>query len=79
RPLNSPSGMRPHDPVRAVGVTWIGVNQDIHRLNVTLDVPSTLTPRRRVTIPVTVQASQGLPVEQVQVAVSAVDQGILNL
>lgn len=79
RPLNSPSGLRPHDPVRAVGVTWIGVNQDTHRLNVTLDAPRTVTPRQRITIPVTVQASQGLPVGQVQVAVSAVDQGILNL
>lgn len=79
RPLNSPSGLRPHDPVRAVGVTWIGVDQDAHRLNVTLNAPGTVTPRRRITIPVTVQASQAAPIGHVRVAVSAVDQGILNL
>ncbi|MCQ9156310.1 alpha-2-macroglobulin family protein [Acidomonas methanolica] len=79
RPLNGPSGLRPHDPVRAVGVAWIGVNQDRHRLDVALDAPETVVPRRRITLPVTVHAAQGTSVDHVRIAVAAVDQGILNL
>ncbi|GEK95225.1 alpha-2-macroglobulin [Gluconobacter kanchanaburiensis NBRC 103587] len=79
RPLNGPSGLRPHDPVRAVGVAWIGIDQSAHRLDVALDAPATMVPRHRITVPVTVHARNGLPVSHVHVAVSAVDQGILNL
>lgn len=79
RPLNGPSGLRPHDPVRAVGVAWIGVDQKTHHLDVALDAPKTALPRHRITLPVTVRATQGASVDHVRVAVAAVDQGILNL
>lgn len=81
RPLAGPGAgpMRPHDPVRAVGLAWIGVDQARHHLAVALDAPQTVTPRRRMTIPVVIQASGGAPAGKVHLAVAAVDQGILNL
>ncbi|GBQ20002.1 alpha-2-macroglobulin [Gluconacetobacter sacchari DSM 12717] len=81
RPLAGPAAtsMRPHDPVRAVGLAWIGVDQEKHRLAVTLDAPRTVEPRRRLTVPVTIHGAGGAPAGAVRVVVAAVDQGILNL
>lgn len=81
RPLKGPaaSGLRPHDPVRAVGVAWIGVDQSAHQLAVALDPPKTVVPRRRITIPISVHGAHDAPADHVRVAVAAVDQGILSL
>lgn len=78
RPLSGPR--RPHDPVRAVGIAWIGINQDPHHLSVALGGPDTIRPRQQVTIPVDVHGGPGAPAGQtVSLTLAAVDEGILAL
>ncbi len=64
-------------PGRALGLAWFGVDQDARRLDVKLDLPAKMEPRRALTIPVRVA---GLAAgEEAFVTVAAVDVGILNL
>lgn len=75
RPLSAPH--RPHDPVRAVGLAWIGVNNDRHHLSIAVHAPDKAFPRQRLNIPVDVGgATAGRPI---RLTLAAVDQGVLNL
>ncbi|MCE2576166.1 alpha-2-macroglobulin [Komagataeibacter sp. FNDCR2] len=75
RPLSAPH--RPHDPVRAVGLAWIGVDNHTHHLSIALHAPDKALPRQRLSIPVNVNgATAGRPI---RLTLAAVDQGILNL
>ena len=75
RPLDQPA--RPHDPVRAVGVAWLGMDAAPHRLAVAMDVPAQMRPGRRITVPV--QLSGAAAGQGGWVSIAAVDEGILQL
>jgi uncharacterized protein YfaS (alpha-2-macroglobulin family) len=64
-------------PGRALGLAWFGIDQDQRRLNVSLDLPAKMEPRRSLAIPVRVAGLQ--PGEDAYVTLAAVDVGILNL
>ena len=64
-------------PGRALGLAWFGVDQDQRRLDVSLDLPPKMEPRRSLAIPVRIG---GLVAgEDAYVTLAAVDIGILNL
>ncbi len=73
RPLLAPS--RPHDPVRAVGLTWIASDPAPRTLGVTLAGPSQITPRQNIKLPIHVTGASGAAF----VTLAAVDEGILQL
>lgn len=75
RPLDQPA--RPHDPVRAVGLAWIGLDQSARRLAVTLHPPAQVLPRRPLLVPVSVTG--GKAGEVVRLTLAGVDEGILQL
>jgi len=64
-------------PGRAIGVAWFAIDRDAHALDVRLDAPPLVRPRRSMTVPVHVGGLA--PGEEARVTVSAVDVGILNL
>ena len=64
-------------PARAVGMTYIPMNNDARRLDVTLDAPAKVLPDTRTQAQVAVKGVQ--PGQQVYLTVSAVDVGILNI
>lgn len=67
---------REREPVRAVGVAWVGVDTADRQLAVSLAAPETMRPRARLTVPVTVgNAGQ----EKIFLTLAAVDEGILQL
>ena len=64
-------------PARAIGVKWLSIDPGKRSLGVTLGLPSQISPREELVIPV---ALSGLaPGEEAYVTVAAVDVGILNL
>jgi len=74
RPLGQAST---HEPVRAVGVAWIGTDAAPKTLAVSLQAPTRITPRQDVTIPVHIgNIASGT---QVYLTLAAVDEGILQL
>lgn len=75
RPLDRPA--RPHDPVRAVGVAWLGLDPAPHTLAVSLGAPAKALPRGDVVVPVRVAGAA--PGQPVTVTLAAVDEGILQL
>lgn len=72
RPLDTPA--RAHEPSRAVGLAYIGLDQSAHRLKLAIETPPVIRPQMRTTLPLTVQGGK-----HVHLVVSAVDQGILAL
>lgn len=67
---------RDREPVRAVGVAWVGVDMADRQLAVSMAAPETMRPRSTLTVPVTVgNAGQ----EKVFLTLAAVDEGILQL
>lgn len=72
RPLDTPS--RPHEPSRAVGLGYIGIDQSAHRLQLDVTAPSVVRPRVTTNLPITVRGAK-----HVHLVISAVDQGILAL
>jgi uncharacterized protein YfaS (alpha-2-macroglobulin family) len=73
RPLSAPAG--PHDPIRAVGLSWIGMDPAPHTLGVTLGAPARVTPRQALRVPLHVTGAHG----PAFVTLAAVDEGILQL
>ena len=74
RPLNDATG---REPVRSIGVAWIGVDNSARTLNPLIGGPNKITPRQHILIPVTVK---GLDAgEDAYVTLAAVDEGILQL
>jgi uncharacterized protein YfaS (alpha-2-macroglobulin family) len=73
RPLGDLKG---REPVRSIGVAWLGVDNGPRTLNVTVGGAPKILPRQKVTIPVTIK---GLGNEDAWVTLAAVDEGILQL
>lgn len=69
------AGLTAAAPLRAIGLAWIGLDPAARRLGVTVEAPTPVRPRARVDIPVRV-ANAGVGT---QVALAAVDEGILRL
>jgi uncharacterized protein YfaS (alpha-2-macroglobulin family) len=73
-PLNGATG---REPVRAIGVTWLGVDNAPRTLIPVIASPDRITPRQHITIPVTVKGlANG---ESAWLTLAAVDEGILQL
>ena len=64
-------------PSRAIGIKWIGLDQSAAELKVTFDLPAKVKSGTKMTVPLKIEGIQAG--EDVRVAVSAVDLGILNL
>jgi uncharacterized protein YfaS (alpha-2-macroglobulin family) len=74
RPLNEATG---HEPVRAIGVAWLGVDNSARTLTTLIGGPAKITPRQHLTIPVTVKGLDSG--ESAFITLAAVDEGILQL
>ncbi|MGL4405286.1 MAG: MG2 domain-containing protein, partial [Notoacmeibacter sp.] len=64
-------------PMRAIGVKWLGIDPENHKLAVKLEVPEKLAPRQTWNIPVSVSGVEAG--SEAYVSIAAVDVGILNL
>jgi uncharacterized protein YfaS (alpha-2-macroglobulin family) len=73
RPLGQIKG---REPVRSIGVAWLGVDNAPRTLNIAIGGGDKIRPRQKVTIPVTIK---GLGSEEAYVTLAAVDEGILQL
>ena len=74
RPLNDATG---REPVRSIGVAWLGVDNSERTLTPLIGGPNKITPRQHITIPVVVKGlADG---EQAYITLAAVDEGILQL
>ena len=68
---------RAHEPVRAVGLSWVGLDLSGRTLAVKLETPDRIRPRSSLTVPVKVG---GLAAgEAAHVTLAAVDEGVLQL
>ncbi|HEV2563332.1 MAG TPA: alpha-2-macroglobulin [Rhizomicrobium sp.] len=74
RPLNDATG---REPVRSIGVAWLGVDNSERTLTALIGGPNKITPRQRITIPVTVKGLDSG--EDAYLTLAAVDEGILQL
>ena len=74
RPLASG---RPHDPVRAVGLAWMGLDVSQKTLSVAISAPDKITPRQLVNLSLNIDGVKAG--EQTYVTLAAVDEGILQL
>lgn len=67
-------------PLRSMGFQWISQDADSRKLLVNLDMPDTVMPRQKASLPVHVTTPDGKPVKgTVKLRVMAVDEGILRL
>lgn len=66
-----------HGPRRAVGVAWLGIDPDRHRLQVGIDAPPKVRPGQRLPVGVEVQGQAAG--ESVYLTLAAVDEGVLQL
>lgn len=74
RPMDQASKRMPQ---RALGLTWLGLDQSSRELTVALTAPEKIKSGARLTVPVQIQ---GLAAgEQARMTLAAVDVGILNL
>jgi uncharacterized protein YfaS (alpha-2-macroglobulin family) len=67
----------PHDPVRAMGVAWLGIDPAAHKLAIAITAPPKVTPRQTVTIPIKITGATAGDTPYITLA--AVDEGILQL
>ncbi len=74
RPLDAPARRMPG---RAIGVKWFGIDHAAHTIGVSMDLPKTLRPNSKLTVPLHLAGLKAG--EEARVVVSAVDVGILNL
>jgi uncharacterized protein YfaS (alpha-2-macroglobulin family) len=74
RALNDATG---REPVRAIGLTWVGVDNSARTLTPLIGGPAKITPRQHVVIPVTVKGLDNG--EDAYLTLAAVDEGILQL
>ena len=68
---------RARDPVRAVGVAWLGLDSKPHTLDVAIGAPDKITPRHRIVLPLKLDGAMNA--EPTYVTLAAVDEGILQL
>ena len=66
---------RAHDPVRGVGLTWLGTDASQRTLHVEVAAPEKVVPRQSITIPLKITNAG----KQAYVTLAAVDEGILQL
>jgi len=64
-------------PGRALGVAWFAIDDSLHKLSIALNAPDLSRPRQNLTVPIKVTGLS--PGEEAEIAVAAVDVGILNL
>lgn len=64
-------------PVRALGLTWLGIDPGSHAIGVTIDAPKLIRPRGPVDV--TLRLNRPDPSEPAFVTLAAVDEGILQL
>ena len=74
RALNDATG---REPVRSIGVAWLGVDNSARTLTPLIGGPNKITPRQHITIPVVVKGLESG--EQAYITLAAVDEGILQL
>jgi uncharacterized protein YfaS (alpha-2-macroglobulin family) len=66
-------------PKRAVGVLHLPLGDEQRRLNIALDSPQKMRPNQPLTVKVKVNRKEGAAPKQVNVLLSAVDSGVLNI
>jgi uncharacterized protein YfaS (alpha-2-macroglobulin family) len=64
-------------PGRALGLAWFSIDEAAHKLDVAIHAPDKTRPREPLTVPI--QIGGLAPGEEAEIAVAAVDVGILNL
>ena len=64
-------------PGRALGLAWFSIDEAAHKLDVAINAPEKTRPREPLTVPI--QIGGLAPGEEAEIAVAAVDVGILNL
>jgi alpha-2-macroglobulin len=74
RALNDATG---REPVRSIGVAWLGVDNSERTLTTLIGGPNKITPRQHITIPVIVKGLDNG--EAAYLTLAAVDEGILQL
>ncbi len=74
RPLDQATG---REPVRSIGVVWLGVNNQARTLTPVIGGPKLVRPRQTIIVPVTVKGLDGG--ESAYLTLAAVDEGILQL
>jgi len=74
RPMDVAAG---HNPARAIGLDWAGVDPGMHRLKAAFTTADTARPRERLTAALKVSGARAG--ETVYATIAAVDLGILNL
>jgi uncharacterized protein YfaS (alpha-2-macroglobulin family) len=74
RALNDATG---REPVRAIGVAWLGVDNSARTITPLIGGPAKITPRQHIVIPVTLKGLDDG--EQAYITFAAVDEGILQL
>ncbi|HEX4532913.1 MAG TPA: alpha-2-macroglobulin family protein, partial [Rhizomicrobium sp.] len=73
-PLKGSTG---REPVRAIGLTWLGVDNSDRTLTVSIGGPQKITPRQHIIVPVTVKGIEAG--DSAYLTLAAVDEGILQL
>ncbi|HEX7967005.1 MAG TPA: MG2 domain-containing protein, partial [Stellaceae bacterium] len=68
---------RPHDPVRAVGLAWLGIDPKPRTLSIALAAPEKSSPRHHLAVPIKVEGASGQG--DTFVSLAAVDEGVLQL
>jgi uncharacterized protein YfaS (alpha-2-macroglobulin family) len=74
RPLSESTG---REPVRSIGLVWLALDNSPRTLTPLIGGPGKITPRQRVTIPVTIKGLDDG--EDAYLTLAAVDEGILQL
>jgi hypothetical protein len=74
RALNDATG---REPVRAIGLAWLQIDNSARTLGVAVGGPQRITPRQRFTIPVSVKGLDSG--DSAYLTLAAVDEGILQL
>jgi uncharacterized protein YfaS (alpha-2-macroglobulin family) len=64
-------------PSRAMGLSWFSIDREQRRVAVRIETPELTSPRRSVTLPITVEGGAGG--EPFRLTLAAVDEGILQL
>lgn len=74
RPLNKKTGSIKSK--RAVGVQWIKIDSEKHKLNITFELPKTIKPKSQLTIPIQLEDIKDTAAK---VMLAVVDEGVLGL
>ena len=71
------SSQQARGPGRAIGVAWLGIDPELHRLGVSMTLPEVMRPRQKIDVPVAVSGLAGSG--EAYVTLAAVDEGVLQL